>query len=71
MFNELEVDGFFLEYDSERAGDFQPLRFVPKGDKRIVLGIITSKFGELEEKDGLKRRLDEHGYSSAQLWWLG
>lgn len=59
MFNELKVDGFFLEYDSERAGDFQPLRFVPKGDKRIVLGIITSKFGELEEKDGLKRRLDE------------
>ena len=59
MFNELQIDGFFLEYDSERAGDFQPLRFVPKGDKRIVLGIITSKFGELEDKDDLKRRLDE------------
>lgn len=58
MFNEVKVDGFFLEYDSERAGDFQPLRFVPKGLK-IVLGIITSKFGELESKDDLKRRIDE------------
>jgi len=58
MFNELKVDGIFLEYDSERAGDFQPLRFVPK-DKRIVLGLVTSKFGELESKDDLKRRIDE------------
>lgn len=58
MFNEVKIDGFFLEYDSERAGDFQPLRFVPKGLK-IVLGIITSKFGELESKDDLKRRIDE------------
>ncbi len=58
MFNEVRVDGFFLEYDSERAGDFQPLRFVPKGLK-IVLGIVTSKFGELEDTDDLKRRIDE------------
>ncbi|MBT5838736.1 MAG: 5-methyltetrahydropteroyltriglutamate--homocysteine S-methyltransferase [Rhodospirillaceae bacterium] len=58
MFNEVKVDGFFLEYDSDRAGDFQPLRFVPKGLK-IVLGIVTSKFGELEDTDDLKRRIDE------------
>ena len=58
IFNELHIDGFFLEYDDARSGDFSPLRFVPKG-KRIVLGIITSKFGELEKKDDLKRRIDE------------
>ena len=58
MFNEVKVDGFFLEYDSDRAGDFQPLRFVPKGLK-IVLGIVTSKFGELEDTDDLRRRIDE------------
>jgi 5-methyltetrahydropteroyltriglutamate--homocysteine methyltransferase len=59
IFNELEVDGFFLEYDDARSGDFAPLRFVPKGDLRIVLGIVTSKFGLLESKDMLQRRLDE------------
>ena len=58
MFNELEVDGYFLEYDDERSGDFQPLRFVPKG-KKIVLGIISSKLAALESKDELKRRIDE------------
>lgn len=58
MFNETAVDGFFLEYDDERSGDFAPLRFVPKG-KRIVLGVVTSKFGELESKDEIKRRIDE------------
>ena len=58
LFNELEVDGFFLEYDDARSGDFSPLRFVPKG-KRIVLGLVTTKRGALEDKDGLKRRLDE------------
>ena len=57
MFNEVKIDGFFLEYDDHRWGDFQPLRFVPKGLK-IVLGIVTSKFGELESKDDLKRRID-------------
>ena len=58
LFNEINIDGFFLEYDSERAGDFQPLRFVPPG-VRVVLGVITSKFGELELKDNIKRRIDE------------
>ena len=58
IFNEIEVDGFFLEYDSDRAGDFRPLRFVPPG-KRVVLGVVTSKFGELEPKDDIKRRIDE------------
>ena len=59
MFNELNVDGFFLEYDDARSGDFAPLRFVPKGNLRIVLGVITSKFGALESKDRLKRRIEE------------
>lgn len=58
MFNLSGVDGFFLEYDSERAGDFSPLRFVPKG-KRVVLGLISSKDATLETKDALKRRIDE------------
>jgi 5-methyltetrahydropteroyltriglutamate--homocysteine methyltransferase len=52
-------DGYFLEYDSERAGGFEPLRFLPKGSKRVVLGLVTSKFGSLEKKDHLKRRIDE------------
>ena len=59
IFNEAKVDGFFLEYDDARSGDFAPLRFVPKGSLRIVLGVITSKFGELEPKDAIKRRIDE------------
>ena len=58
LFNLTEVDGFFLEYDDERSGDFAPLRFVPKG-KKIVLGLITTKRGALEDKDVLKRRIDE------------
>jgi 5-methyltetrahydropteroyltriglutamate--homocysteine methyltransferase len=52
-------DGYFLEYDSERAGGFEPLRFLPKGPKRVVLGLVTSKFGRLENKHDLKRRIDE------------
>jgi 5-methyltetrahydropteroyltriglutamate--homocysteine methyltransferase len=59
IFNALKVDGFFLEYDDARSGDFRPLRYVPKGKLRIVLGIVTSKFGALESKDVLKRRLEE------------
>jgi 5-methyltetrahydropteroyltriglutamate--homocysteine methyltransferase len=59
MFNELKVDGFFLEYDDARSGDFAPLRFVPKGNLRIVLGVITSKFGALESKDRVQRRIEE------------
>jgi 5-methyltetrahydropteroyltriglutamate--homocysteine methyltransferase len=58
LFNESDVTGFFLEYDSERAGDFSPLRFVPKG-KVVVLGLVTTKKGALESKDAIKRRIDE------------
>jgi methionine synthase II (cobalamin-independent) len=52
-------DGYFLEYDSERAGGFEPLRYLPKGNKVVVVGVITSKTGELENKDDIKRRLEE------------
>jgi 5-methyltetrahydropteroyltriglutamate--homocysteine methyltransferase len=58
LFNELKVDGYFLEYDDPRSGDFRPLRFVPK-DKTVVLGLVSSKVGELESKDTIKRRIDE------------
>jgi 5-methyltetrahydropteroyltriglutamate--homocysteine methyltransferase len=52
-------DGYFLEYDSDRAGGFEPLRFLPKGKKVVVVGAVTSKSGQLESKDAIKRRLDE------------
>jgi 5-methyltetrahydropteroyltriglutamate--homocysteine methyltransferase len=58
LFNEIGIQAYFMEYDSERAGGFEPLRFVPKG-KMVVLGLVTSKFGTLESKDMLKRRIDE------------
>jgi 5-methyltetrahydropteroyltriglutamate--homocysteine methyltransferase len=58
LFNDLAVDGYFLEYDDARSGDFAPLRFVPKG-KIVVLGLVTTKSSELETKDELKRRIDE------------
>jgi 5-methyltetrahydropteroyltriglutamate--homocysteine methyltransferase len=58
LFNEIGVDAYFLEYDSERAGDFRPLRFVPKG-KIVVLGLVTTKSGALESRDALKRRIEE------------
>jgi 5-methyltetrahydropteroyltriglutamate--homocysteine methyltransferase len=58
LFSELDVDGFFLEYDDERSGGFEPLRFVPPG-KMVVLGLVTTKRPELESKDDLKRRVDE------------
>ena len=58
LFNELEVDGFFMEWDDERSGGFAPLRFVPKG-KQVVLGLVTTKRGELESKDAIKRRVEE------------
>src|SRR6266699_956331 len=58
LFGELNVDGFFLEYDDERSGGFEPLRFVPKG-KMVVLGLVTTKRPELESKDDLKRRIEE------------
>jgi 5-methyltetrahydropteroyltriglutamate--homocysteine methyltransferase len=59
LFGGTDYDGFFLEYDSERAGGFEPLRFVPKGQKRVVLGLITSKTGELENRQVIKRRIEE------------
>jgi methionine synthase II (cobalamin-independent) len=58
LFNELEVDGYFMEWDDERSGSFAPLRFVPPG-KVVVLGLVTTKRGELERKDDLKRRIEE------------
>jgi 5-methyltetrahydropteroyltriglutamate--homocysteine methyltransferase len=58
MFNECDIDAFFLEYDDARSGDFAPLRFLPKG-KTVVLGLVSTKLGELESKDDIKRRIDE------------
>jgi 5-methyltetrahydropteroyltriglutamate--homocysteine methyltransferase len=59
LFDHLNIDGFFLEYDSDRSGGFEPLRFVKRSDLQIVLGLITSKFGELENPDDIKRRIEE------------
>ncbi len=56
---QVDYDGYFLEYDTDRAGGFEPLRFLPKGDKMVVLGLITSKSGALEKKDDVKRRVEE------------
>jgi 5-methyltetrahydropteroyltriglutamate--homocysteine methyltransferase len=58
LFNELKVDGYFLEYDDARSGDFSPLRHVPRG-KMVVLGLVTTKVGKLETKDSVKRKIDE------------
>ena len=58
LFNKINVHGYFMEYDSARAGGFEPLRFVPKG-KTVVLGLVTSKSGRLESRDAIKRRIDE------------
>jgi 5-methyltetrahydropteroyltriglutamate--homocysteine methyltransferase len=55
----VDYDGFFMEWDTERAGGLEPLRFLPKGKKRVVVGLVTSKSGTLEKKDDIKRRLDE------------
>ena len=59
LFAELRVDGYFMEWDDERSGGFEPLRFLPKGDKQVVLGLVTTKRGALESKDDLKRRIEE------------
>jgi len=59
LFNDLAVDGYFLEWDTERAGGFEPLRSLPKGDKIVVLGLITSKSGKLEDKGAVERRIEE------------
>ena len=58
LFNEIGMDGYFMEYDSARAGGFEPLRFLPKG-KTVVLGLVTTKRGQIESKDELKRKIDE------------
>jgi 5-methyltetrahydropteroyltriglutamate--homocysteine methyltransferase len=58
LFNTINVHGYFMEYDTERAGGFEPLRFVPKG-KTVVLGLVTSKTGALEQKDAIKRRIEQ------------
>jgi 5-methyltetrahydropteroyltriglutamate--homocysteine methyltransferase len=58
LLGEIDVDGYFLEYDDERSGDFKPLRFLPKG-KKVVLGLVSSKYTPLEPKDALRRRIDE------------
>jgi 5-methyltetrahydropteroyltriglutamate--homocysteine methyltransferase len=59
LFNQINADAYFMEYDTDRAGGFEPLRFVPRGDKIVVLGLVTSKTGTLETKDELKRRIDQ------------
>ena len=58
LLKEMDLDAFFLEYDDDRSGDFRPLRYLPKG-KTVVLGLVTTKFGQLESKDTLKRRIEE------------
>ncbi len=58
LLREMNLDAYFMEYDDERSGDFKPLRYLPKG-KTVVLGLVTTKFGEMENKDDLKRRIDE------------
>ena len=58
LFNQIDSDAYFMEYDTDRAGGFEPLRFVPRGHKTVVLGLMTSKTGALETKDELKRRID-------------
>jgi 5-methyltetrahydropteroyltriglutamate--homocysteine methyltransferase len=58
LFNEVGVDAYFMEWDTDRAGGFEPLRYLPKG-KTVVLGLVTSKTGTLEQKDDIKRRIDE------------
>jgi 5-methyltetrahydropteroyltriglutamate--homocysteine methyltransferase len=59
MFNDINIDGYFLEWESERAGGLEPLRYVPKGKKIVVLGLVSSKLAALESKDDIKRRIDE------------
>jgi 5-methyltetrahydropteroyltriglutamate--homocysteine methyltransferase len=59
LFHELEVDGYFMEWDDERSGGFEPLRLLPKGEKQVVLGLVTTKRGALESRDDLLRRIEE------------
>jgi 5-methyltetrahydropteroyltriglutamate--homocysteine methyltransferase len=60
LFNKINVHGYFMEYDTERAGGFEPLRLVPK-NKTVVLGLVTTKSGRLENKDEIKRRIEQAG----------
>jgi len=59
LLGKLNYDGYFLEYDTARAGGFEPLRFLPKGNKIVVLGLVTTKSGQLEKRDAIKRRIEE------------
>ena len=59
LLGQLNYDGYFLEYDTARAGGFEPLRFLPKGDKIVVLGLVTTKTGALEKRADVKRRIEE------------
>ena len=59
IFNDVNVDGYFLEWETERAGGLEPLRYVPKGNKIVVLGLVSSKLAGLENKDDIKRRIEE------------
>jgi 5-methyltetrahydropteroyltriglutamate--homocysteine methyltransferase len=59
LLTELEVDGYFMEWDDERSGGFEPLRFLPRGEKQVVLGLVTTKHGELESRDVLLRRIEQ------------
>lgn len=59
LFSTLKVDGYFLEFDDDRSGGFEPLRFVPKGGAKVVLGLVSSKLAKLEDKDQIKRRIEE------------
>ncbi|HEX4828507.1 MAG TPA: 5-methyltetrahydropteroyltriglutamate--homocysteine S-methyltransferase, partial [Xanthobacteraceae bacterium] len=61
LLGKVNYDGYFLEYDTERAGGFEPLRFLPKGNKVVVLGLVTSKSGTLEKKGAIERRIEEAG----------
>jgi 5-methyltetrahydropteroyltriglutamate--homocysteine methyltransferase len=71
LLGEVNYDGYFLEYDTDRAGGFEPLRFLPKGNKIVVLGLVTSKSGTLEKKDDVKRRIEEAGkYANVDQYCL-
>jgi 5-methyltetrahydropteroyltriglutamate--homocysteine methyltransferase len=59
LLDTIKVDGYFMEYDNERSGGFEPLRHLPKGNKTVILGLVTSKTGQLESKDNIKRRIEQ------------
>jgi len=59
LLGKTNLNGYFLEYDNDRSGGFEPLRYFPKGQKQLVLGLVTSKSGRLEPKDDIKRRIDQ------------